>query len=328
MAEAQRYRPIGDYAFIGDCHSVALVSREGSIDWCCMPRVDSASVFGRLLDTDRGGFCAIRAHDAAAASRRYLGDSLVLETTLRSASGEARLLDCFTMRQGGAREPHRQLLRVVEGVRGWLEVDFHAAIRFDYGEVKPWLKRRGIGTYVAIGGNDGLLVTSDIDLQRVDQHDLVASFAVRAGQRVRLSLQYLPAKDLNEPGLPRPEADELDRRLEETLAWWQRWSERIRFDSPDAPAAKRSAIVLKGLQNAPTGAIAAAPPPACPRAGTVIATGTTATAGCGTRPSPSARWPPSAPTPRPTGSGGSSNAAPPARPRRCRSCTASAGNAG
>jgi hypothetical protein len=103
-----------------------------------MPRVDSASVFGRLLDADRGGFCAIWAGDAAA-SRRYLGDSLVLETTLRSASGEARLLDCFTM-----------------------------------------LKRRGIGTYVAIGGNDGLLVTSDIDLQRVDQHDLVASFAVRA----------------------------------------------------------------------------------------------------------------------------------------------------
>src|SRR5919198_803315 len=135
MADPGRYRPIGDYAFISDCHSVALVSREGSIDWCCMPRVDSGSVFGRLLD-------------------------------------------CFPMRQGGAREPHRQLLRVVEGIRGWLQLDFHAAARFDYGEVKPWLKRRGVGVYAAIGGNDGLLVSADVELRRVDEHDLSASFAV------------------------------------------------------------------------------------------------------------------------------------------------------
>jgi GH15 family glucan-1,4-alpha-glucosidase len=263
MAEGERYRPVGDYAFISDCHSVALVSREGSIDWCCMPRVDSGSVFGRLLDADRGGFCSIGADDAEA-SRRYLGDGLVLETTLRSPSGEARLLDCFTMRQGGAREPYRQLLRVVEGVRGWLQMDFHAAARFDYGEVKPWLKRRGVGRYAAIGGNDGLLVTADVDLRRVDQHDLAASFAIRAGQRLHFSVEYLPAKDLDRPGLPHPEADELDRRLDDTIAWWQRWSGRIRFDSPDAPAAKRSAIVLKGLQNAPTGAIAAAPTTSLP----------------------------------------------------------------
>jgi GH15 family glucan-1,4-alpha-glucosidase len=263
MAEAERYRAIGDYAFISDCHSVALVSRDGSIDWCCMPRVDSGSVFGRLLDADRGGFCSIRADDAEA-SRRYLGDSLVLETTLRSPSGEARLIDCFTMRQGGAREPYRQLLRVVEGVRGWLRLDFHAAARFDYGEVKPWLKRRGVGLYAAIGGNDGLLFAADVDLQRVDQHDLAASFAIRAGQRLHFSVEYLPANDLDRPGLPHAEADELDRRLDDTVAWWQRWSDRIRFDSPDAPAAKRSAIVLKGLQNAPTGAIAAAPTTSLP----------------------------------------------------------------
>ena len=117
---ADRYRPIGDYALLSDCHSVALVSREGSIDWCCMPRVDSASVFGRLLDADRGGFCAIRVDEDVPVSRRYLDDSLVLETTFRGPSGEARLLDCFTMRQGGAQRPYRQLLRVVEGIRGWL----------------------------------------------------------------------------------------------------------------------------------------------------------------------------------------------------------------
>jgi GH15 family glucan-1,4-alpha-glucosidase len=264
MADPERYRPIGDYAFISDCHSVALVSREGSIDWCCMPRVDSASIFGRLLDADHGGFCSIRTTDDAQASRRYAGDSLVLETTFRSSSGEARLLDCFTMREGGARRPYRQLLRVVEGQRGWLELEFRANIRFDYGEVEPWIKRRGIGVYAAIGGNDGLLVTSDVDLQRVDHHDLAVSFAIRAGQRVRFSLEYLPAQQLDLPDLPRPESADLDDRLEATLGWWKRWSERIRFASPDAPAARRSAIVLKGLQNAPTGAIAAAPTTSLP----------------------------------------------------------------
>jgi GH15 family glucan-1,4-alpha-glucosidase len=264
VADAERYRPIGDYGFLSDCHSVALVSREGSIDWCCMPRVDSASVFGRLLDADRGGCCTIRTDAEAITSRRYLGDSLVLETTIRCSAGEARILDCFTMRETGAEQPHRQLLRVVEGIRGWLELEFHAAVRFDYGEVKPWLRRRGTGAYSVIGGNDGLLVTSDVDLERSDNHDLVASFNIRAGQRVRFSLQYLPPHRLDLASVGRADAAELDRRLDETIAWWHRWSDRIQLDSLDAAAAKRSATILKGLQNAPTGAIVAAPTTSLP----------------------------------------------------------------
>jgi GH15 family glucan-1,4-alpha-glucosidase len=261
---AERYRPIGDYALLSDCHSVALVSREGSIDWCCMPRVDSASVFGRLLDADRGGFCSIRVDEDVPVSRRYLDGGLVLETTFRGPSGEARLLDCFTMRRGGAHQPYRQLLRVIEGVRGWLPFQFHAAIRFDYGEVQPWVKRRGVGVYTAIGGNDGLLVSSDVDLERADQHDIRATVNVRAGQRLHFSMEYRPAEALDHAGVHGPGTEELDARLEETLAWWRRWSEQIRLDSPDAPAARRSAVVLKGLQNAPTGAIAAAPTTSLP----------------------------------------------------------------
>jgi GH15 family glucan-1,4-alpha-glucosidase len=267
VADAERYRPIGDYGFLSDCHSVGLVSHEGSIDWCCMPRVDSASVFGRLLDAERGGCCTIQADAEAVTSRRYLGDSLVLETTIRCSAGEARILDCFTMREAGAEQPYRQLLRVVEGIRGWLELEFLAAIRFDYGEVKPWLRRRGIGAYSAIGGNDGLLVQSDVDLARSENHDLVASFNIRAGQRVRFSLEYLPPHRLEMTDVGRTDTAELDRRLDETIAWWHRWSDRIQLDSLDAAAAKRSATILKGLQNAPTGAIVAAPTTSLPESG-------------------------------------------------------------
>jgi GH15 family glucan-1,4-alpha-glucosidase len=264
VADAEHYRPIGDYGLLSDCHSVALVSREGSIDWCCMPRVDSASVFGRLLDAERGGCCVIRADHDAVTSRRYLGDSLVLETTLRCSAGEARILDCFTVRQADDERPHRQLLRVVEGIRGWLKLEFLAAIRFDYGEIKPWLRRRGVGAYSAIGGNDGMLVSSDVDLERSDNHDLVASFSIRAGQRVRFSLEYREPHRLEAVEVGRTDAGELDRRLDETIDWWHRWSGSIRLDGLDAAAARRSATILKGLQNAPTGAIVAAPTTSLP----------------------------------------------------------------
>jgi GH15 family glucan-1,4-alpha-glucosidase len=91
------YPPISDYAYIGDCHSCALVSRAGSIDWCCMPRVDSGSCFGRILDWEKGGFCQIVPTGRFETLRRYLEDTLILETIFRTSAGEARLLDCFTM---------------------------------------------------------------------------------------------------------------------------------------------------------------------------------------------------------------------------------------
>src|SRR5690348_6740493 len=113
-----RYPPIADYGFIADCHSAALVSRAGSIDWCCMPRFDAASCFGRLLDWDRAGHCSLHADGLEETSRRYVEGSLVLETTFRAKTGSARLTDCLTMREGGKRDPHRQLLRVFDGTKG------------------------------------------------------------------------------------------------------------------------------------------------------------------------------------------------------------------
>src|SRR4051794_2586592 len=108
-----RYPPIADYALIGDCHSAALISHAGSVDWCCMPRIDAGSLFGRLLDWDRGGHLAIAlASGRRPVARRYVDGTLVLETLLEDESGDGVLIDCMTMHEGGARDPHRQLLRV------------------------------------------------------------------------------------------------------------------------------------------------------------------------------------------------------------------------
>jgi GH15 family glucan-1,4-alpha-glucosidase len=173
-----------------------------------------------------------------------------LETTFKGPTGEARLIDCTTIRAGGAREPYRQLLRMVEGVRGWLRFHLRIAPRLDYGEVEPWLRRRAIGAWTVMGGNDGLLIATDVDLDREREHQLAAWFSVRAGQRVHLSIQYQHPEDLDRPDLGVPTTAELDRRLQDTIEWWRAWSSRMVFDSPDAPAANRSAIVLKGLQDA------------------------------------------------------------------------------
>src|SRR5947209_9990604 len=144
--------PISDYAFISDCHSMALVSRSGSIDWCCMPRVDAASIFGRLLDWEKGGYCSIAPSDhEASCFQAYLEDTLVLETTFRTEGGEAKLIDCFAMHVGGKTQPRLQLIRILEGQRGRIDFDLEVVPRFDYGEVKPWIRRHTARIYSAIG---------------------------------------------------------------------------------------------------------------------------------------------------------------------------------
>lgn len=252
------YPPIGDYALIGDCHSAALVSRAGSIDWCCMPRIDSDSCFGRLLDWGQGGYFSIAPADGHyTCFRRYLEGTMVLETQFASSTGEARLLDLFAMKRGGRDTPRRHLIRVVEGVRG--RVDFNAMIsaRFDYGAVRPWLRHAAPHVFAAIGGNSGLLISADEHLEPHD-HDLACRFSVRAQDRVRFSILYHDPAHLDVVSPEVPSHEEIDRRIDETVEWWRRWSRQADFHGPDTTAALRSALVLKALSHAPTGAIAAA----------------------------------------------------------------------
>jgi GH15 family glucan-1,4-alpha-glucosidase len=262
---AGRYPPIADYALIGDCHSAALVSRHGSIDWCCLPRFDSGSCFGRMLDWESGGHFAIRpTAEVEGLHRAYVDDTLVLATTFRTKGAEARLLDCFTMRPGGADDPNRQLLRVIEGVRGVVELRVEIEPRFDYGELRPWLRRDGPQRWSVMGGDEALAIVGDVDLEPTDDYALAATVTARAGERVRISTSFAAPEAIDAEPLEAPGPEELDRRLEDTLRWWRRWAGRCTAEGPDAGAVVRSATVVKALTHAPTGAFVAAPTTSLP----------------------------------------------------------------
>jgi len=257
--------PIADYALLGDRHTAALVSSEGAVDWLCLPRFDAGSCFGRLLDPD-AGTCEVGlgCDPDAAASRRYLDGTLVLETRRHGAGGEVRILDCL-VDDGAERGEERLLLRVVEGVRGAVPVRLRVEPRFDYGGVHPWIRRHGDGLWSAIGGDDALLCWCDARLEPDGRHALAVTATVRAGERVRLALGYRRPAVLDDDPRP-PSADDLDAALEGTIERWRAWAQRGAGGAPELVAAHRSAVALKALTYAPTGAMIAAATTSLPEA--------------------------------------------------------------
>jgi GH15 family glucan-1,4-alpha-glucosidase len=259
MADEERYPSIADYALISDSNSTALVSRAGSIDWCCIQRLDSGSCFGLLLDWNKGGFCSIAPKEGILnSSRRYLEGTLVLETTFEAQDGEARLIDCYAL-PPDPKHPYRQILRVVEGVNGYVELEMVIAPRFDYGSVAPWLRQEGVRVYSAIGGNDGLLISCDAGLSPSDKHTLRATVGVHPEERARLSILSVPPEKLDHDPPEPPDAAGIDRRLDGTIERWREWASDLRFDGPYESGVLRSALVMKALTNDRTGAVAAAP---------------------------------------------------------------------
>jgi GH15 family glucan-1,4-alpha-glucosidase len=260
------YTPIAGYALIGDCRTAALVSRTGSIDWWCAPRFDSGSVFGRILDADGGGFCALSPDDVEGApAREYVDDTMVLATTFRTETGEARLLDFMATPPPDEGGPdHRRLVRIVEGLRG--AVTFRLALRprFDYGAMAPWIRVEG-ESFAALGGDDGLVVWCDGALTACDD-GLDGELTVERGERRRLSIDYIRPEVIDGERPPPPAADAIDALLDDTLAWWREWADGISAEGPYAEHAVRSALVLKALTYRPTGAMVAAPTTSLPEA--------------------------------------------------------------
>jgi GH15 family glucan-1,4-alpha-glucosidase len=255
--------PISDYALISDCHSTALVSCDGSIDWACLRRFDSGSVFARMLDADRGGSFSIRpAEPIVERSRRYLPGTMVLETDLTTPSGTVRITDAFAMRTGGATHPRGQLLRTIEGIAGEVVVDVVIEPRFDYGSAHPWLRRHGPDCISAVAGNEGLVIHADVGLEiDIEGDRLVGSRTVRAGVKFAIATVAQEAHLLDPAAGAVAAVDDL---LAETIDWWERWSRRTDARGPYRELLERSALVLKSLCCGPTGAIVAAPTTSLP----------------------------------------------------------------
>ncbi len=258
------YLPIADYALIGDCHSAALISRGGSIDWCCLPRFDSDSCFARLLDHEQGGFFVIAPRATARSSRRYVPGSMVLETTFETDTGTVRLTDFYAMRSGGRQNPRRELVRVIEAVHGVVPMQVHIAARLDFGAVKPWLDSVGDGDFLAVGSDTGLLFSGDVMLEQVDQHDLCASLVLQPGEVRYCSMQFVEPCELHEANDMLPRSGDLRDHLHETIEWWRAWSDKLSEPDHSGACVARSAVVLKALTYAPTGAIVAAPTTSLP----------------------------------------------------------------
>jgi GH15 family glucan-1,4-alpha-glucosidase len=258
LRSAPAYAPIRDYAAIGDGRTVALIERGGTVDWLCWPDLDSPSVFAAILDSERGGRFALRPSTSFECERRYRDGSNLLETTFTTAAGRARVVDALTL-AGTGLEPGRELVRRIEGVSGEVELELVLQPRFDYGRRQPRLRVRGGRGYVFDRGSAlALLVWPDAGLA-VREGAIVGRLRVAAGERAEVVL----AGAHGEP-LVFPSREEAVRRLELTDEYWRGWAETRTYDGRWRDAVLRSALALKLLVHAPTGAVAAAPTTSLP----------------------------------------------------------------
>jgi GH15 family glucan-1,4-alpha-glucosidase len=243
---------IEDYALVGNCETAALVGRDGSIDWLCVPRFDAPACFAALLGTpEHGRWLVAPAAPVRAVRRRYRPGTLVLETEFETAGGVVVLHDCMPV---GSRAP--DLVRVVEGRRGAVPMRLELVVRLDYGSLVPWVRRCDDGLR-AIGGPNGLRLRTPVNLRGQDFRT-VAEFTVAAGQRVPFTLTWYPSHE------PEPLAPDPDAALRETEGWWRDWAGRCTYEGDWREAVVRSLITLKALTYAPTGGLVAAPTTSLP----------------------------------------------------------------
>ena len=241
-----------DYGLIGDLQTVALVSRDGSVDWLCVPRFDSGAVFAALLgDEENGRWLIAPAGEYRSVGRRYVDETLVLETELETATGVVRLID-FMPPRGEAPD----VVRIVEGVRGTVGMRMELVLRFDYGSIVPWVRSLD-GALNAIAGPDAISFHTPVALRGENLHT-VADFEVSAGERIPFVLTWY------ESHLPLPKAVNAEHALRDTVAYWQDWAKECTMAGEWAADVRRSLLVLKALTYAPTGGIVAAPTTSLP----------------------------------------------------------------
>jgi GH15 family glucan-1,4-alpha-glucosidase len=244
---------IEDYALIGDCETAALVAKDGSIDWLCWPRFDSGACFAALLGTpDNGRWSIAPAVPAKKITRRYRPQTLILETEFETEDGSVMLLDFMPLR---GRQSN--LVRIVRGVRGKVEMKMELILRFDYGESVPWVTRITDTSIRAISGPNKVVLRTTVPIHGEDL-STVSEFTVSEGQSIPFVLSYTPSH--------LPSAREIDamEALDKTEQFWRKWSSMSTYQGPWAEEVNRSLITLKALTYWPTGGIVAAPTTSLP----------------------------------------------------------------
>lgn len=259
------YPPIGDYALIGDCRGASLVSRDGSLDWLCLPRLDSPAIFAALLDAETGGRFRIRPTADFTATRRYLPDTNILETTFASSEGAVVLRDLMPVSSEGDKKvrlsSQYEVLREVEGLWGQMELEVLYKPRPEYGRRRPLLQQRGALGFWCTAGSGALALRSELPLELSDDGRGARGVArVRAGERKYLSLAYSDEGPAVVPLLGLVARDKCER----SAMWWREWAGRCTYHGPYRDVVVRSALALKLMAYAPSGAVVAAPTTSLP----------------------------------------------------------------
>ena len=300
---------IEDYALLADLQTAALVARDGSVDWLCLPHFDSTACFAALLGgPEHGRWRIAPLEGGVATSRRYRQGTMILESTWETPTGTVRVVDFMPRRE---KEP--DLVRVVEGVSGEVAMATELVVRFDYGRVVPWVRSKG-SRWHAVAGPDAVWMDTPVELQGRGPRT-VGEFTVRAGERVSFVLTWAPSYEKE------PRRYDAEQALAHTEAYWREWIGGCTYDGRYGEAVRRSLLVLKSLTFAPSGGIAAAATTSLPEAIGGVRNWDYRTAGSATRRSPCRRWPGRATRPRRTPGATGCCARWPARRRTCRSCT-------
>jgi GH15 family glucan-1,4-alpha-glucosidase len=257
---------IQDYAIIGDGRSAALVSNRGSIDWLCWPRFDSPSIFGAILDSEIGGHWSIRPAQESKVSRRYLDNTNVLETTFACDSGEAVLTDFMPVTSEHKKRqmlwPEHELVRYLNCAQGEMDVVVIFDPRIDYARVRPKIKDAGkLGWKIDVG-TAVLTLRADAELTFDREQALSARLRLKAGDALAFSFSF----SSEAPAVVPPLGHLIAEKLELTIAWWKQWAAQSNYDGPYECQVLRSALLLKLLSYAPSGAIIAAPTTSLPEA--------------------------------------------------------------
>jgi GH15 family glucan-1,4-alpha-glucosidase len=239
---------IEDYAMIGDCETAALVSKDGSMDWLCLPRFDSGACFAALLGApDHGRWSLAPTSPPTRVARRYRPDTLILETEFQTGEGSVTLIDFMPLR-----EKYPQLVRLVRGDRGEVQMSMELILRFDYGDLVRWVSRLEDESLHALAGSHMVVLRTPAPLRGEDLKT-VSEFTVKAGETIPFVLTYAPSH------LPVPEKIDPQEALNRTHEFWKEWISVCTYRGPYAEVVKRSLITLKGLTYLPTGGITAAP---------------------------------------------------------------------